>query len=145
MASQQTVLNGTADHGTSTSSTTTTNQDGHPGIDLGAFHWTSVDDQPEAPAHADAHLLAAAVTVPQADPPLGVLSHFKGTFVGKGFNLIFRPSDGSKHFHNQVEGPPPPQAPNENILELNLTEETLCFAAPLGKVPVGCLLLMLPM
>ena len=71
-------------------------------------------------------------------PPLGVLSSFQGTFQGKGLNLIFRPNNippTQTNFPNPVAGPPIPQAPNENVLEINLTSETLTFSSPLGSVP----------
>ena len=69
-------------------------------------------------------------------PPLGVLSNFTGTFAGTGFNLIFRPNNGTQGttFPNPVS-PPPPQTPSENTLELNLTTETLSFAKELGSIP----------
>lgn len=73
----------------------------------------------------------------QPPPPLGVLSNFTGTFAGSGFNLIFRPNSGPPHgttFPNPVS-PPPPQVPSDNVLELNLTKETLSFSAPLGSIP----------
>jgi hypothetical protein len=63
-------------------------------------------------------------------PPLGPLAHFKGTFRGKGFNTIFRP--------DSPETPtrlPIPAGPSDNILELNLTHETLSFSPSLGSVP----------
>lgn len=64
-------------------------------------------------------------------------SNFKGTFAGSGFNLIFRPNSGppsTTTFPNPVS-PAPPAVPNENVLELNLTKETLSFSTPLGTVP----------
>ncbi|KAF1345507.1 hypothetical protein BDV97DRAFT_49885 [Delphinella strobiligena] len=70
-------------------------------------------------------------------PPLGVLSSFTGTFAGTGFNLIFRPNSGpptGTTFPNPVN-PPPPTPPSENVLELNLTTETLSFSNPLGSIP----------
>ena len=70
-------------------------------------------------------------------PPLGVLANFTGSFAGNGFNLIFRPNSGpptTTYFPNPVH-PPPPTPPSENVLELNLTTETLCFSYPLGSVP----------
>ena len=57
---------------------------------------------------------------PVTEPPLGVLAKFSGIFAGKGFNTIFRPFSGQG---------------SDNILELNLTEETLSFTHPLGSVP----------
>lgn len=70
-------------------------------------------------------------------PPLGVLSHFKGAFAGTGFNMIFRPNSAAPTtttFPNAVT-PPPPTPPSENVLELNLTTETLSFSSALGNVP----------
>lgn len=78
-----------------------------------------------------------AVPTPTPTVPLGVLSNFAGTFAGTGFNLIFRPNSGPPNgttFPNPVN-PPPPTPPSENVLELNLTTETLCFSDPLGSVP----------
>lgn len=70
-----------------------------------------------------------------APPPLGVLSNFTGTFVGSGLNMIFRPNSGQTTFGNPVPGPPLGTPPNENVLELNLTTETLAFSNPVGNVP----------
>jgi hypothetical protein len=72
-----------------------------------------------------------------APAPLGVLANFTGEFAGTGFNLIFRPNSKSPTtttFPNPVT-PAPPTPPSENVLELNLTTETLTFATPLGNVP----------
>jgi hypothetical protein len=62
-------------------------------------------------------------------PPLGPLSAFAGDFAGNGFNTIFRP--------NNPNSPPLPiPFPNsDNVLELNLTAETLSFSKSLGDVP----------
>ena len=57
-------------------------------------------------------------------PPLGVLDHFTGSFTGQGFNTIFRPHSDSD-----------PQTTGDNILELNLTVETIDFSRDLGDVP----------
>ena len=57
-------------------------------------------------------------------PPLGVLSNFNGSFNGNGFNTIFRP--------NAVVGA---TFPNDAVLELNLTTETLSFSKSIGNVP----------
>ncbi|KIW96938.1 uncharacterized protein Z519_02329 [Cladophialophora bantiana CBS 173.52] len=70
-------------------------------------------------------------------PPLSVLSNFSGTFHGTGFNTIFRPNNGTSSnttFPNPVS-PAPPAVPNDNTLELNLTQETLAFDQALGNVP----------
>lgn len=67
---------------------------------------------------------------PAAAPPLGPLAAFTGNFTGRGFNTIFRPD-------NTVTPTPLPipVASSDNVLELNLTRETLSFSAPLGSVP----------
>ncbi|HTX46678.1 MAG TPA: heme-binding protein [Solirubrobacteraceae bacterium] len=63
-------------------------------------------------------------------PPLGPLTHFKGSFRGNGFNTIFRPDNS----FTPTQLPIPVQG-SDNVLELNLTQETLSFSAPLGSVP----------
>jgi hypothetical protein len=65
-------------------------------------------------------------------PPLGPLAHFTGTFAGHGFNMIFRPQNVAK---SPTTLPSPANGPNDNILELNLTSETLSFSQALGSVP----------
>lgn len=70
----------------------------------------------------------AAVT-PTA--PLGPLAAFTGTFRGSGFNTIFRP-DSDK---TPTGLPTPLAGPSDNVLELNLTQETLSFSPSLGDVP----------
>ena len=62
------------------------------------------------------------------NPSLGPLTAFTGTFHGSGFNTIFRPDLGTPT-------PLPIPATNDNLLELNLTRETLSFSPPLGSVP----------
>ena len=61
-------------------------------------------------------------------PSLGPLTAFTGTFHGSGFNTIFRPDLGSP-----TKLPKP--ATDDNLLELNLTRETLSFSPALGRVP----------
>src|SRR6202140_5748044 len=77
------------------------------------------------------HKQPAPVTPP---PPLGPLAAFVGDWVGNGFNTIFRPDSAASptKLPNPVPPPPPPQ---DNILELNLTSETLSFSKSLGSVP----------
>lgn len=79
-------------------------------------------------SHVRADLKLAAA--PQPPPPLGPLAAFVGDWVGQGFNTIFRPD-------NSVTPTPLPfPIPNsDNILELNLTSETLSFSQPLGSIP----------
>jgi hypothetical protein len=63
-------------------------------------------------------------------PDLGPLAAFTGTFKGNGFNTIFRPDN--------PETPTPlpvPVPPSDNVLELNLTRETLSFSPALTSVP----------
>jgi hypothetical protein len=70
--------------------------------------------------------------------PLGDLIGFtnlvdptQGTvFAGTGFNTIFRPQSPKTPTKLPVPAPA-----SDNVLELNLTAETLSFAAPLGNVP----------
>jgi hypothetical protein len=62
-------------------------------------------------------------------PSLGPLAAFTGTFHGNGFNTIFRPDQGSP-----TKLPVSP-GPSDNLLELNLTQETLSFSPSLGSVP----------
>jgi hypothetical protein len=74
-------------------------------------------------------------TVPTAAPPsLGPLAAFTGTFAGTGFNTIFRPDNATTPTPLPIP-PPPPPAGIDNILELNLTSETLSFSPSLGAVP----------
>jgi hypothetical protein len=77
------------------------------------------------------HKQPAPVTPP---PPLGPLADFVGDWIGNGFNTIFRPDSTASptKLPNPVPPPPPPQ---DNILELNLTSETLSFSKSLGSVP----------
>lgn len=63
-------------------------------------------------------------------PPLGPLTAFTGTFKGNGFNTIFRP-----HKPGTPTGLPVDDQGTDNVLELNLTAETLSFSSPLGTVP----------
>jgi len=74
-------------------------------------------------------------TVPPAapPPPLGPLSAFVGDFIGNGFNTIFRPDSTASP--TTLPNPVPPAPPHDNILELNLTSETLSFSKSLGAVP----------
>ncbi len=63
-------------------------------------------------------------------PSLGALSAFTGSWTGSGFNTIFRPQNP------KTPTPLPVPAPtSDNILELNLTSESLTFSPSLGSVP----------
>jgi len=74
----------------------------------------------------------AAVAAAQADPDLGAIAGFTGTFRGNGLNTIFRPQDFAV---SPTPLPNPATGPNDNILEINLTEETLTFKPALGSIP----------
>jgi hypothetical protein len=63
-------------------------------------------------------------------PNLGPLSSFTGTFAGNGFNTIFRPDSGATPTPLPI-----PVLGSDNVLELNLTQETLSFSKALGSVP----------
>jgi hypothetical protein len=73
--------------------------------------------------------LTALRAVSSQVPSLGPLAAFTGTFRGSGFNTIFRPDLGSP---TQL---PSPVSGSDNVLELNLTQETLSFSPSLGSVP----------
>jgi hypothetical protein len=81
--------------------------------------------------------LLANEEVSTLSSPLGDLVGFTNpvdptqsmVFAGTGFNTIFRPQGVTK------TKLPVPVPGSDNILELNLTAETLTFAAPLGNVP----------
>jgi hypothetical protein len=91
------------------------------------FRWAPV------PVRQDGVAIADAQPTP-ANPDLGAIAGFSGVFRGTGFNTIFRPQ-------NTVTPTPLPIAPDpatnpiDNVLELNLTEETLAFSPALGSIP----------
>lgn len=67
----------------------------------------------------------------ESDPPLGALAALAGVvFKGPGFNTIFRPQNAAS-----PTPLPTPVPGSDNILELNLTQESLAFSAALGSVP----------
>jgi len=73
---------------------------------------------------------ATAQALVQQPEPLGPLTAFVGAFAGQGFNAIFRP--------NSTKTPTfktPPLNTSDNVLELNLTEETLQFQPNLSSIP----------
>ncbi|WP_441233726.1 heme-binding protein [Bradyrhizobium sp. 930_D9_N1_4] len=81
-------------------------------------------------AAAAAHPVAPPITLP---PILGPLSAFTGTFTGQGFNTIFRPESATTP--TPMPGPVNTTDPADNVLELNLTDETLSFSNNLGSIP----------
>jgi hypothetical protein len=64
-------------------------------------------------------------------PNLGPLTAFTGTFKGHGFNTIFRPDSAATPTPLPIPVPPG----GDNVLELNLTLETLSFSPSLGAIP----------
>ncbi|MEN9868350.1 MAG: hypothetical protein RL748_3940 [Pseudomonadota bacterium] len=73
-----------------------------------------------------------STNTPPSVPPLGPLAAFTGTWSGPGFNTIFRPNSSvtPTQFPNN-----PTEGPTDNVLQLNITQETLTFSAALGSVP----------
>ncbi|MGY4498766.1 hypothetical protein ACVWYH_002697 [Bradyrhizobium sp. GM24.11] len=94
------------------------------------FSIRQVDSVFRAAAHAAAVPAAVPVTLP---PTLGPLSAFAGTFTGQGFNTIFRPDSATTP--TQMPGPINTTDPPDNVLELNLTDETMSFSNNLGSIP----------
>ena len=102
---------------------------------------TSLTDVFSAPPHFKIHEVdrkhearhlaeAAAAPAVTLAPNLGPLVAFAGTWTGQGFNTIFRP--------DSLKTPTPlphPVTGSDNVLELNLTQETLSFSPSLGSVP----------
>ena len=77
------------------------------------------------------------VPILTATAPLGPLAAFTGTFTGNGFNTIFRPNIGSPtqnqpNVLSNAPGTNAPACPSDNLLELNLTSDTLSFSTPLA-------------
>jgi hypothetical protein len=83
----------------------------------------------EVPSTRERRLAALAAP---AEPDLGGIAGFVGTFRGDGLNTIFRPQDFAV---TPTPLPNPANGPNDNILEINLTEETLAFSKALGSIP----------
>jgi len=72
----------------------------------------------------------APKTTPTPAPSLGPLAAFVGDWHGRGFNTIFRPDSP------RTPTPlPHPVSGSDNVLELNLTSESLSFSPSLGTVP----------
>jgi hypothetical protein len=65
--------------------------------------------------------------VVETPAPLGPLVAFTGNWIGSGFNTIFRP--------NSYKTPTDLLPRDENVLELNLTTESLSFAPNLVSIP----------
>jgi len=94
------------------------------------FTWGQVPAQPDAAPEL------AFAAVAQTLPTLGPLAALAGTtFRGRGFNTIFRPQDFDQTPTPLPLTPDRDTNPDDNILELNLTEEILEFSSALGSVP----------
>jgi hypothetical protein len=117
------------------------------------FHFDEVDPKSSHPTNTTLHelfalnpqlgdLLATQTILNEqtnvVSEPLGDLVGFVNpvdptqglVFAGRGFNTIFRPQSPKTPTTLPV-----PVPGSDNVLELNLTTETLSFAAPLGNVP----------
>ncbi|RFB75018.1 hypothetical protein DYH55_23055 [Methylovirgula sp. 4M-Z18] len=79
--------------------------------------------------HPNLGLVGLVAPPPAIAPNLGPLSAFVGTWTGRGFNTIFRPDNP------KTPTPFTPPITSDNVLELNLTEETLSFETSLGSIP----------
>lgn len=88
------------------------------GVGIKAPAGFKIHEVPESEQRAVQHSLK---TAPATDPPLGPLASFVGTWNGLGFNTIFRPSQ--------------PSTGSDNVLELNITTESLAFSPSLGSIP----------
>jgi hypothetical protein len=66
-------------------------------------------------------------------PPLGPLAAFVGEWIGSGFNTIFRPDSSASP--TPMPGPITTSDAADNVLELNITTESLTFSQALGVVP----------
>jgi len=93
----------------------------------------SMASAPPSAAHLAARVLGGLAIAPAAAPEadLGPLVAFAGTFVGNGFNTIFRPNNSV----TPTPLPIPLVPPGDNILELNLTFDSIAFSSSLGAVP----------
>ncbi|KAK0614542.1 hypothetical protein B0T14DRAFT_499787 [Immersiella caudata] len=131
-----------------------------PGLDLAGFQWAPVgglnkcpvaksevarrlavdgdqtpltEDQPPASGEAQTdeqlHVPGGPGSHPETDPPFP-LKHFKGSYAGNGFNLIWIPTPFPDPLPKDT-----PDGPNDNKLILNLTTEQLTFGPTLGNIP----------
>jgi len=94
------------------------------------LHLQSVLSMPAEFRFDEVRGLAEPTAAATPAPSLGALAAFTGTFRGKGFNTIFRPDSP-----NTPTKLPVTVSGSDNVLELNLTEETLSFSPSLGAVP----------
>src|ERR1700675_4407149 len=79
---------------------------------------------------AVSELAPRLLTLSLTTPILGPLADFAGNCAVSGFNTSFRPDSP------QTPTPLPVPVPgSDNVLELNLTAESLAFSPSLGSVP----------
>lgn len=97
---------------------------------MSEIHLETALSQPSGFSFHEVSSLTALRTRGSRPPSLGPLAAFTGTFRGSGFNLIFRPDSTATPTKL-----PKPVTGSDNVLELNLTQETLSFSKSLGSVP----------
>ena len=90
------------------------------------FKIREVDFKERPAARARAATAQTPVPLPAF---LGPLTAFTGNWTGRGFNAIFRPNNTATPTF------PPPLSTSDNVLELNLTEESLSFTPNLSSIP----------
>ena len=98
----------------------------------GDFHFGQIDSMPTDRLKEG---LKPALALAEAPPPptLGPLAAFSHSWTGNGLNTIFRPENSKTPTPRPVT--PPAADPADNVLELNLTLESLVFSPALGTVP----------
>jgi hypothetical protein len=99
------------------------------------FVFGEVSSIPRAPEEAPAVRLAAPPPAVISPPSLGPLVAFVGAWNGKGFNTIFRPDNSKTPTPLPTPVPAGPPPATDNVLELNITSESLSFSPSLGSVP----------
>lgn len=122
-----------------------------PRIELGAFNWQPVDrittpttttsagstTPGQTPLRLPPNFLPAkALTITEF--PLNLLEN--RTFAGTGYNVVWRPRSKAPPQNNSTKVDKPqkkdqPEGKRDDVLELNLTAETLAFSGNIGDVP----------
>lgn len=111
-----------------------------PRIELGAFNWQPIDKviTPTAgtpaggvtpgqkPVNLPPNFLPAD-RLTNREFPLNMLEN--RTFAGTGYNVVWRPRSKKPLVENEPEGT------DDDVLQLNLTAETLAFSGNIGDVP----------
>jgi hypothetical protein len=100
------------------------------------FVFGEVSPIPKALVEAPAVRPAAAPPPVAISPPsLGPLVAFVGAWNGRGFNTIFRPDNSKTPTPLPTPVAAGPLPATDNVLELNITSESLSFSPSLGSVP----------